>query len=910
MTTFLSKVLTELQSRQIPVSDYIFILPGKRAGSYLNREIAKQTESPVFAPEIYSIEAFAEKVSGLESIDNLSVLFEFYSVYIEATAPEKRESFETFSSWAGTLLADFNEIDRYLIDAESFFGYLGNIQEIQHWYLQKERTPLMENYITFWKQLPQLYLKLQSRLQNKEQGYQGMIYRKAAANIGSYTTSHSKKHIFVGFNALNNAEQQIFQEMKTAGIAEIFWDIDKVLLKDENHDASLFIREYLNSWPVYQQEELKIVSEEFSRPKRIDIVGIPKNIGQAKYIGELLAGFSAEELKNTAIVLGDEKLLIPILNSLPPLDVKVNVTMGFPLKESPLNFFFEHLLKFHSNPGERIYYKEVTDLCTHPVVLKITSGFSNEIVKKIEKENLIYLDPEEIFRAVPEDFTGFFKICFGRWENDPALAIENLQELIFVIKDKLNASADQLYLEFLFQYHKLLNKLKVMMERFQHISSIKTLLAVFEDVITSETVDFAGNPFEGLQIMGMLESRVLDFKNIILTSVNEGILPAGKTSNSFIPFDLKYQYKLPTYKEKDAIYTYHFYHLLQRSEKAFLLYNNDNEGFNAGEKSRFLLQLKIDQQENHTIKDYIYAPKVPALNSGLKEIKKSPEILQKIKERAERGFSPSALTLYIRNPIDFYYRYILGVQEEDALEETVAFNTLGTVVHKTLENLYRPWIEEGVTPEYLKEAIKRSPAEVSRQFKECYTKQPLDKGKNLLIFEVAKRYVANCLKREIKELEQGNHLEILQVENKLKAEISVPGLDFPIFLKGEVDRIDKRNGITRIIDYKTGKVQQNQVEISEWEDLNSDYDKYSKTFQVLSYAYLLNHQDAFNEPVEAGIISFKNLKGGFLKFSRKEGKHKNSEIDQEVLTDFKIQLEKLITEICDPEVPFLEKKIK
>lgn len=908
-------MLRELIDGGTDISKTTFILPSKRAGSYLINRLSKIQEKAIFAPKVLSIEDFAEEIAGLKSADNLTALFEFYTAYLACTPRDKVESFEVFSAWAQTLLYDFNEIDRYLVDYKSFFGYLSNIQEMNHWYLQEEKTPLMQNYLSFWEKLPQFYEQLKRQLSRKNLAYQGMVYRKASEEIDAYIDNTEAHFVFIGFNALNNAEQEIFQKMLQAGKAEVFWDIDEVFLKDEQHDVSLFLRQYLKKWSYYKENKFKKVSSEFSTDKKIEVVGVPKNIGQAKYVGEILSQLSPEELKETAVVLGDESLLLPVLNSLPPNVQEINITMGFALKNAPATFLFEHLLKLHAAPAkDNWYYKDITAICNHPLIQKITRGYSAALSDKIKKDNIVHVSREFLLRDVPEDVQKVYEICFGNWDNDAAKAVAMLQELAYVLKAGLDTEQDKLSLEFLYQLHLLLNQLGNLLQQYSYISSIKVLHSIFKDLLSSKTVDFRGKPFSGLQLMGMLESRVLDFKNVILTSVNEGVLPAGKSSNSFIPFDLKCAYNLPTYKEKDAVYTYHFYHLLQRAERVHLLYNTESDGLNAGEKSRFLLQLGLEQQQNHEIKEYNVAPFVPAITSNLKSITKTPDILERIKERAAQGFSPSALTTYIRNPLDFYKQYVLGLQEREEVEETVAYNTLGSVVHDTLETFYKQWLGLEIDKEKLKEAIAATPAEIKKQFRLHYTEAPLSSGKNLLIFEVAKRYVTNFLKTEIKELEGENSIKILQVENKLKCQFAIPELNFPVNLKGTVDRVDEFNGKLRIIDYKTGKVDQSKVEIIDWDEITTDYDRYSKPFQILTYALLLNENEALKAPVEAGIISFKNLQGGFLKFSKKDKKgsaaKKDPDVTQETLEAFKEQLKSLILEICDPNVPFVEKEIK
>lgn len=910
MTSFITQTLKSLLSEGEPISRYTFILPSKRAGSFLLNQLAALSQRALFAPRVLSIEDFAEEMSGLKAIDNTSALFEFYSVYLTSTPAEQVENFETFSSWAQTLLYDFNEIDRYLIDHKPFFDYLSNIQEINHWYLQEERTPLMEHYLTFWRKLPEYYEELKTELQKKNLAYQGMVYRVAAQKVDEYMQKRQDPHVFIGFNALNEAEQQIVQRLLQRDNTRIFWDIDEVFLKDARHDASLFMRDYAAKWSYYKEHPFPATTE-YASEKDLEMVGVPKNIGQAKFVGELLAKMEPEELKNTAVVLGDEGMLLPLLNSLPPNVEEVNVTMGFPLKNAPVSFLFDQLFRMQSQNRKDLYYKDLIEITNHPLIQKLTRGYSLRISDRIQKENLVYLSVPTFLEAVPTHLKPLFELCLTGWENTPSTAISRLQQLLFAFREKLDKDHDKLTLEFLYQYHLLFNKLTDLLQEYPHVTSVKSLYSIFRDQVSTQTVDFRGKPFSGLQVMGMLESRVLDFKNIIVCSVNEGVLPAGKSSNSFIPYDLKCTYKLPTYKEKDAVYTYHFYHLLQRAKKAWLLYNTESDGLNAGEKSRFLLQLELERQPNHKLKQYTVAPRVPAILQPLQSVSKSPEILQKLKERAAKGFSPSALTTYIRNPLDFYHQYVLGIRDSEEVEETIAYNTLGTVVHQSLETFYKQWLGQELKVEALQEAIKKAPQEVALQFEKEYSREPLTRGKNLLIFEVAKRYVLNFLKLEIRELKLGNRIRIQQVESNLKSRLHIPELNFPVYIHGNVDRVDTYNGLLRIIDYKTGKVLQNQVEIADWEALNTDYDKYGKTFQILTYASMLHDASPFTQ-AEAGIISFKNLQSGFLKFSQKDKDRKGVKdpvINEEVLQAFQEQLKQLLIEICDPDVPFLEKEV-
>lgn len=913
MRSFIKEVLQKLLETEEDISEIVFILPSKRAGSFLLNQLAGLSSKNIFSPRVFSIEEFTEQISGLNGIDNTVSLFEFYEVYKKQTPKENLEDFETFTAWAQTLIHDFNEIDRYLIDHKGFFNYLSGIQNINHWSLHPEKTELVSNYLLFWHRLSEYYEGLKARLLKKNMGYQGMIYRIASEKIEEYCKTNKKKHVFIGFNALNAAEQEIIQYMLEQKMAEVFWDIDEVFLKDKQHQASVFINEYLEKWPFYRNKTFKPGSN-YAQEKHFEMIGIPKNIGQAKYLGELLAGFEKEKLENTAVVLGQEDLLLPVLNSLPPNITELNITMGFPLKNAPISSLFDKLFQIHQHADSGYYYKDVIAVINHPVINKILSPSSTNFIRKVQKENLVYIKEEDIIGAFPQESRQLIEACFKDWKNDASQALSAISRLTHLIKEQLKKNKDSLGLEFLYHFHLLFNKLQNLNSEYPHLNSIKSLYGFYKEIMSTQSLDFQGRPFQGLQLMGMLESRALDFETIILTSVNEGVLPAGKSSNSFIPYDLKKTYNLPTYKEKDAVYTYHFYRLLQRAKNVYLLYNTESDGLNAGEKSRFLTQLEIEKQPAHSLLKKLVSPKVPPLSKELKEVKKTPEIMEKITALATYGFSPSALTTYIRNPIDFYYQYVLGVRDQDEVEETVAYNTLGTVIHDSLQSFYEPFEGRYLTEKDIQGFLNRIPEEVTRQFQNSYTKSPMDRGKNLLIFEVAKRYLKNFLKLELERIRSGEEIKILQIEKNLNACLEIDNLDFPVYIRGKVDRVENSNGITRIIDYKTGKVSPNQIEIVDWDLISSDYDKYSKSFQVLAYTSMIHAQSKLDLPVEAGIISFKNLQGGFMKFVKKDKpgytKNKQSLIDGEVLEAYRTELKKLIAEICDPEVAFYEKEIK
>jgi hypothetical protein len=500
-----------------------------------------------------------------------------------------------------------------------------------------------------------------------------------------------------------------------------------------------------------------------------------------------------------------------------------------------------------------------------------------------------------------------FVLLFGKWEEGSLKVLASLSQLLQTIKANLsNDSQDEKITKaFVFSIFKVINKLINYYSKHKHIDKIDTLHAIYKQVIDLAEVSFEGEPLNGLQIMGVLESRVLDFETVIITSMNEGKLPAGKSQNSFIPYDVKRELGLPTFKEKDAIYTYHFYHLLQRAKNIYLLYNTESEGLDAGEKSRFITQLEVEKQDKHILTHEIYNAVLPEKAYQPMLIPKSESVMERLKEIAEKGFSPSALTSYIRNPIQFYFQKILRIREVEEVEENIALNTLGTIIHETLKALYEPFIGKFISETDISNCFKQIDSEVLKQFKVVYKEGEIKKGRNLLAFEVAKRNVFNFLKVELECVKNGDAIKILALEKTYEETLIHPDLPFPVLIKGNVDRIEERNGIIRIIDYKTGKVEKGNVTLSTWNELTNDI-KNDKIIQVLAYAFMYEKL-ALDQPMEAGIISFKNLKAGFMPFNFKVGKEVNTIINKETLKDYLEQIAILLREILDENIPFEEK---
>lgn len=913
MQSFIKDVVQEVIKNNPNTGNVVFILPSKRAGVFLKKILSQSLTQTVLAPEIYSIEDFIEKVSNLVTANTTTQLFELYNAYLNVGDYEK-ESFDSFLKWGQILLQDFNEVDRYLVNASTLYQNVAAIQEVNHWSLNTDNSEMIENYLHFWRYLEGIYHQFNNRLLEQGLGHQGLIYKTSVSELPNYLDSTTKKHVFMGFNALNTAESILIQTILEKTDASIYWDIDPYFLQDNIHDAGYFIRNYQKTWNVLKDKPLAGLTNYYNTKKNIEIIGVPKNVSQVNYVGNLLSKIQDESpyaLRNAAIVLGNEELLNPLLNSIPDTIPATNITMGQKLESTTLASFFTNLIEFHEQKTEKgWFYKHLLNLLTHSyaVLLFDANEVSTErLVSKIKTNNWSYISNTQIRELLPENTA--INLLFEDVKNNPHTLLDNFLALVQAIRTIELVQQNSLLLEQLYKFFTLFNQLKDLCTNFTYINNLKSLKHLFSQLLSSETLDFQGNPIEGIQIMGMLESRLLDFETIIITSVNEGVLPSGKSNNSFIPFDLKIKNGLPTYKEKDAVYTYHFYRLLQRAKNVYILYNTEPDALEGGERSRLITQLLTD--DNRTdIKSFIATPTIQPITKNIQQVEKTKSLLELIQEKARKGFSPSSLSNYIRNPIDFYKQNLLNINEAVQVEETLAPNTFGTIVHDSLEELYTPLVGTTLTKESLNDIRKNVTTSVARNFEKTYKEGNISSGKNYISFHVILKYIQTFIDAEITAIKD-HSIKIIALEQSLSVPLEIAGLDFPIKLKGKLDRVDEFDDVTRIIDYKTGKVERRNVELMDWDVLTEDY-QFSKAFQLLCYGLMFfKMHPADNLTIQAGIISLKNFADGTLLFAQKETARgpKNHLITNEVISDFEQILGQLITEICNADIPFTEKEV-
>lgn len=905
MQSFISETLDDILNTTQSFEDVVFILPSQRAKVFVKQEF-KNKISIGFLPEILNIEQFIQQVSGVQKADNIQLLFHFYSIY--KSMEKNADAFAIFSSWALTVLQDFNELDQHLVNTKDIFIYLRDIERLRKWSVKGtfKETELIKNHYSFLEKLNVYYDAFYAFLIDKNIGYQGLMYREAVSKIDDYLNKNSaKKFFFIGFNALNKAEEKLFQKVLELGNSEIYWDIDKAFFAT-NHQAGKFIRKYKEEWKYFEKNTLKTIGTSFFQPKKIEVIGAAKNTTQIKYVSEVL-----EEMTNfskTALVLADETLLPITLNSLPKNISAINITMGYPLKDAPTTSLLYAIFQLYTSQEKlqkttvnHYYYKDVVRFLKHQSIHSQLSAI-DEFTAQIAKNNQTFIterDVEDLLKNEEDAMQNAIQNLFK-----PFTSVADSINYILGLIDVLKGNVNSLEKEYLFRFYTAFSQLKTLQTTFEYFTNLKTLSQFFKQLIDSESLSFQGEPLKGLQLMGMLETRALDFENVILTSANEGVLPASSQQNSFIPFDVKVEFGLPTYGEKDAIFSYHFFRLMQRAKNVYILYNTEHDVFGSGEKSRFVTQLEMMRTD---VIQKIVSPKVVTQNSKLKEVPKNKEVFNRLKEIAKTGFSPSSLTNYLYNPIAFYKQKILKIKELDDVEETVAYNTLGTIVHETLNELYQPFIGKYLQEEDVVIMQTKAKDLVVKYFKIEFKNGDVSVGKNRLIFEVANRFVGNFLLKEIALLkDKNNQLKIIATEENLAAEIVIDGLDFAIKLNGNVDRVDELNGEIRIIDYKSGMVKSSELRVADFNSLR-EKEQY-KAVQVLLYAYLFtkNKKFDFSKKLKGGIYSFKNLNQGFLSINFSSNyRNPETNITQEKLEEFIAQLEKYILEIFDLTIPFV-----
>ncbi len=978
---------------------YTFVFPNRRAGFFFQKYLAEIAAKPLFSPSIVTIQELFASLSPYRPADKIKMLVMLYDYFGKVSGSD--ESFDDFLYWGEMLLNDFNDVDKYMADAKQLFR---NVQDLRS--MDDDLTHLTEKQIEAirrfwtnfmpvgesetkkkfqetWQILYELYSSFRAGLQEKGLAYEGMLFREVAerARTGDldYTVNEiglgregipdrrekreglqSECYIFVGLNALTPAETVLLEHLKNRGIADFYWDYESPQVKDSQNRASLWVNENLRRFPsrfIIQDEE------DDGAKTSIEVVGIPSGVGQAKHVTQILSRLiesgdisDPEEAINTAIVLPEEGLLLPVLYSIPGEVGKINVTMGYGLSYSSISALMEHIAALQRNIRESdgqmmFYHRDVLSILNHPLVYKFAKEEAAALKTYILTNNRIVVSqvefpPHPLLRMIFRPLTGWRDI-FEYIKNiltfiygiltDEKYDVEVMDESVRLAypkqereatdstrpadmaqgtgigseEDKEHGSqAVDLEREFIVQYHKTVTRLQDTLHSAKNMST-DTCFRLLKKLAHSISVAFSGEPLSGLQVMGVLETRAIDFENLIILSMNEGVFPLKDPVNSFIPFTLRKGFGLPVYEHQDSIYAYHFYRMISRAKRVFMLYDTRTEEMQTGEVSRYFYQLKYLYSDYFDISERVVAYDVAAPEILPVSVAKTPEVLRKLdafRRGGESFLSASLINNYINCPLQFYFTAVEGLYEEDEVRESVESDLFGSIFHKLMEKIYGRYKNKTVTPDVLTSIAKDDvllTKLLEEAFAEHYFKRKDDPrplmGQHYLIGEILRSYVKQTLETD----KQFAPFEFVGAEYRFGQETPYRVNDeLSVNFKGIIDRIDRVGDSYRIIDYKTGT---GTTDFKQVADL-FDGSKPNRPYQILQvFVYALFYAREYPGVQLSPAIYY--LRSIFNDPSAAVTCNKRPVTDISVFMDeFQSLFNDSLAEIFNPEIPFAQTK--
>ncbi len=873
------------------IKNISFVFPNRRSAVYFRNSLTLLSSVPLWSPAIFSINDLIGECSGLDIPESYELIFELYNVYREVF-PEKSISMEKFFQTGKIIISDLNEIDKGLADTELLFTALKGLHGLED--PEPLNNPeIKKDYREFWIDLENIYHPFRRALRSHQTGYEGMAFRKVAENIDLVLKKGWEKIVFAGFNALSGAERSIQLQLKAKGKAEIFSEADKYITEDIEQEAGTFLRKNRN---LIRSEDLIPPPENgLLGEKKIDIIETTSDVGQAKYCGIRLAELldNGEEPENIAVVLPDENLLFPILNSLPENTGKGNISLGYPLRQTSVYSLYESLMELHNRKGTLLSRKTLISVIEHPYFIMVAGEKTHKYLIELKKGT-------DTFVEVPENLSGFLKKIISM-DNNSTEFLDKLLSILDMIREAVSKNSidlSEIEREFIFRFHTISGKLNEIIKRTGDPVSIKGFHRMFNDLIGTVHIPFTGEPLEGLQILGVLEMQNLRFKNLFILSMNEGKFPSGKHASTFIPQDVRIAFKLPLHGEREAIFAYHFYRMLANSKNITLIYSGVKPGIMAGERSRFIDQILLEYHEynqladiNHIIVDF----SLDINNPEKITVNKSETSLEKIRNLS---FSPTSIRTWMECPLRFWLRYILGLKDNSDTDEADNPAKFGSIAHKVLEKIYQgvsgKRVEKGYYTKFTTDIIDGI---IRSSFKDEKVKE-METGMNRITFEVIKKLTGQFLIDE--EAEAPLTINSLEEELKdIKFTFEINGNTEITKLKGTIDRIDIKDEIIRIIDYKTGNVEKLNIK-GDLKDI--DLVKKKEIFQLLFYAFLLKEEKLKGSKFKLGIYPFKNLsdKLSFVKVDDEEL------LASDILDEFEKILSSTLSDIYNPEIPFTQ----
>ena len=916
MESFLTEIAQTLVAEHPDDLDQVMVVfNNRRSGLFLRRQFSVMGEKPFFLPKIVGIDDLISELGNLEIVPNEFLLFELFDIHRSLGGEGRKfETFEEFISFGDMMLADFSEIDLYQVDAQQLFSNLHELKAIGEWDVETgQLTPFQQKYIEFYKSLYQYYSQLHQRLAEQHKAYSGMAYRYVAENIEQLAPKLQSSQIyFVGFNALSSSEHTIIRHFIKEGIGKLLTDGDSYYVEDSEQEAGHFLRKYQGSdIPIPE----KYPSHFASNHKNITIVSCPENVLQCKYTGKLISSQfkdeSAQSLEQTAVVLGDESLLLPTLNALPKQIRTANVTMGYPFVNTAVYSLMLKLFSLHQRRHqEYFHHQDILDILSDHYISKVL-GINNiytTLSQLLYRNHIIYANQEEIVALCREmgcEATPLLPI-FSIDTPSPDQFLAQCTTLIHTLYTSEVFESNRREKEALACLLQIINYFQNLQQRYHFVKNLNVLLKIYTRLAKRRSVAFYGEPLQGLQILGVLETRNLDFKKVILLSANEGTLPSGRTNNTLIPYNLKRAFGIPTFHEKDAVYAYNFYRLLQRAGDIYLLYHTESDGMGKGSPSRFILQVRRELAEHYpnniTIhEEVLSAENATNIESTILSYPKDSFAMSRLQDISKKGFSPSALNKYRNCPLKFYFENVLGINEMDQVNEDLEQNELGTHIHAILQTIYTETKGQVLQKETLQQALLNLDRLLEEEFAKDFQHGRSHKGKNHFLESVAKTQITNFLQNEIKHLSKGDNLTILELEKPLSHTLKIESADAitPVTISGIADRIDQWNGTTRVLDYKSGKVEEKDLKVKA--DLPNWSEVPDKWFQVMLYTWLFSYNKSNDAQHLAGIIPLSHLDSKVL-LAEWEG---SNYMTEKHLTLFETILREIVSDILNPDIPFI-----
>ena len=869
MQPFLQLVAHDLYTKiGNDLSRTVLVFPNKRANLFFNEYLAEESDQPIWSPAAMSISDLLQKLSVQKAGDPIRLVCELYKVFKEEI--ESRETLDDFYFWGELLISDFDDVDKNMVDADKLFSNLQDLKNLMDDYefLDEEqeeairqffqnfsierRTELKEKFISLWDKLGIIYHRYRENLAELGIAYEGMLYRNVIEQLDTDRLKYDK-YVFVGFNVLNKVEKELFQKLQKAGKAMFYWDYDLFYTQRiSKHEAGEFIKRNLIDFPNELPESYFDI---FRKPKKIRYISASTENAQARFLPEWVKATQTHTTqivseKENAIVLCNEALLLPVLHSIPQDVQNVNITMGFPLAQTPVYSFINAAMELQTNGYRpdtgRFTYEAVSKILKHPYTRQL-SDHATRLERELTKTNRFYPLPSELKKD------DFLTILFTPQSNirelcDYLLRLIKSISILYRKEGEYDDIFNQLYRESIFQSHLKINRL------YSGELSVRTdtLKRLITKVLTASNIPFHGEPAIGLQIMGVLETRNLDFRNLIMLSLNEGQLPKAGGESSFIPYNLRKAFGMTTIEHKNAVYAYYFYRLIQRAENITLLYNTSSDGLNRGEESRFMLQLLVEGPHEIT-REYLEAGQSPQ-NTLEIQIEKTPEILRRLYRAYDTAqpesviLSPSALNTYLDCRLRFYYRYVAGLKTPDEVSAEIDSALFGTIFHLSAQLAYTDLTANGkmIQREDLERLLRdeiKLQSYVDQAFKqELFKVAPEEKPEYNGVQLINSKVIVSYLKQLLRNDLQYTPFEMVAMEKKVSEKITIQTALGPLTLRlgGTIDRMDAKEGTLRIVDYKTGgspKIPANIEQLFTPSETRPNY-----IFQTFLYAAIMSRK--------------------------------------------------------------------